>query len=215
MLTSVDEKTTYKSDGTTKQTPVAQIMLADCHAEYTGDWPKRFGSWPDDYAYMRMIDVSAIEDVHDAITGTRSWENDEEHTKRWNDVWEFLFPGFIATLDMDPNSYACFYTIEGDPGGHHQVFVDLRDKLDVVPSGDDDFFDYWPNTMDMLWTYACDLDAWEDRAEPSGRPHEGHQNMVRKLFTKVWDAVGPDNSLDAGDLREEWLGHDWAKWLVS
>lgn len=205
MLANSSKAIIYRSNGEQDEQPHAYVLLADCHAEYTSQWPKTYGRWPEGYAYVRDINVSQIEEAREVLTGNPSWQGGDED--EWNKVWEFLLPGFAATLEMTPlNNYSHIWMIEGDIRGHQAAFAELLGWLDVQPSGDDDFFDYWPNTMDMLWHYASDLDQWAN--EVSGTTEADlesrvYRDRVHALFRKVWEGAQQD-------IRDEWLGHPWA-----
>jgi hypothetical protein len=181
----------YRSDGTEGTQHRATVILGDMHSEYTGNWPKNYGGWPDDHAYVRGIDIFVLQETYETLSGHELEES----------LLRQLLPGFDP--DDELSQYSTIWVVDGSPGGHDKVFDDLLSWLDVQPSGDDDFFDYWPNTMDMAWVYAKDLDAWETKRMEFSDEVDivSRQLKVRKLSSKVWEG--------ASDNRVEWEGRDW------
>jgi hypothetical protein len=195
MLTKPENAIVHRSDGTEGKQHRATVLLGDWHTEYTGNWPKRYGGWPDDWAQVRGIDVFLLQEVYETLTSDELSET----------TLRLLMPGFE---DDEISQYSTVWVIDGTPDGHEAAFVELLGWLDCQPSGDDDFFDYWPNTMDMAWQYAADLDAWEtkrmDFSEDVGVVTR--RKKVRDLVSKVWKGA-------QADIRHEWLGRPWSEHL--
>jgi hypothetical protein len=196
MLADTKTSPVHRSDGTEGEVYHATIILGDWHSEYTGNWPKRYGGWPDDWAQVRGIDVFVLQEVHEVLSGEELPES----------TMKLLLPGFES--DGEISQYSTIWAIDGTPGGHEEAFCELLGWLDVQPSGDDDFFDYWPNTMEMLWEYAKDLDRWETKRRDLSKELKirTRRQRVQALVSKVWEGA-------QADIRHEWLGHAWSKHL--
>jgi hypothetical protein len=198
MLTKPDTTPVHRSDGTEGKQHRATVLLGDWHSEYTGEWPKRYGGWPNDWAQVRGIDVFLLQEVHELLSG----EELSESTLR------LLIPMEENEGYDEISQFSTLWVIEGTPDGHEMAFIQLLGWLDVQPSGDDDFFDYWPNTMDMVWQYASDLDEWETKRRDFDDDVKivTRRKRVRALVSKVWEGA-------QADIRHEWLGHAWSKHL--
>jgi hypothetical protein len=195
MLTEPKKTPVHRSDGTESEVHNATVILGDMHSEYTGNWPKRYGGWPDDWAQVRGVDVFVLQEAHETLSGEELPES----------TLKLLLPGFET--DDEISQYSTIWLVDGTPGGHDEVFAELLGWLDVQPSGDDDFFDYWPNTMDMAWQYASDLDAWETKVRDFDDVKiVTRRKKVRALTSRVWEGA-------QADIRHEWLGRAWSKHL--
>ena len=64
------------------------------------------------------------------------------------------------------------------------------------PSGDDTVYDYWPNTMDMLWDFAQNLDTIS--------ADDSHWKMVFEIMDEMRKLGHWDDLLPGGDQAFEW-----------
>jgi hypothetical protein len=165
------------------------LLLHDIHGEYTGclsDLPV-YGpkvherSWRDDYVRIQIIwdqyelesTVELLELVDpqpmtDADGNPRVTDSDARVTAAFKSLFG---DSLVGLLDGSETPYT-IWKLSGTIKGLDRAFTALLDALtprlndggDITtpfwqPSGDDDVFDYWPNTMDMLWDFACNLDT--------------------------------------------------------
>lgn len=93
---------------------------------------------------------------------------------------ERAFEALHADLMPTPSSY----TLEGKTHEYWQ------------PSGDDSVFDYWPNTVDMLWMFAQDLD--------DAMVIHTHKQRVWDLLDAMVEVGAWDDYLPGGESEFEW-----------
>jgi hypothetical protein len=208
MLTHTQETTTHRSDGTEVKDHTATLILPDYHMEYTSAaWtndPSRTHWKHDDWYRAEIVwDEMNVLDTLAACRDLRSdasiYDNAEvAEAKRL--IFNVLFSPVLDEHEVAENYV---WMLTGSRRGLARAWVHLYEALDAKPSGDDDFFDYWPNSMDVLWRFSEDLDGWK---------HAGnhHRTATQELARRVWDRVGPQQI--AGDrdgdydLRTEWGG---------
>lgn len=171
------------------------ILLIDHHGEYTGSlaavtgyeegkWVRCMIVW-DGFSLGSLRNALGLPDEDDAVTAA--------FRAIYADKLDPLLDDACATPDM-----ATIWEISGE--GKRRAFDHLLHALDTVPSGDDDVFDYWPNTMDMLWSFAHDLDTLQSTTE--------HRQLVTDLATKVHAA------LIADDPSDDWTEIDLTRWSM-
>jgi hypothetical protein len=172
------------------------MLLKDLHHEYTGSLPD---FWQDtaegdltrrgyvrcniiwnDYA---MIDT--LMDLHQM-----SYDDAEERMAE-SKALIFSRGATDRKEGRDWSDATYIWKIEGDLPGLLHAFNELANALDTIPSGDDDVFDYWPNTMTMLEDWAEDLDevfpySYRDRvAEKLGGGCYTFGRKVNQIYEKV------------------------------
>jgi len=104
-------------------------------------------------------------------------------------------------IDFATPADAVIWKLSGAIGGLTRAFDALFNALDSAPSGDDDFFDYWPNTMDMLYIFATDLDDL-NRNDADLISGFRYKVKVAQMAQKIYDEC----SADGRDHADEW-GH--------
>lgn len=199
------------------------LLLHDMHGEYTGDFDKRpegnFGYGETDLWWR----TAAMQDALHEIFGYSA--NDAERQAA------ALMPEFLprAFLEREGDYIEWVWRVTGCYEYLVAKFDQLCTALSVdYVSGDDDAFDYWPNTMDMLWDFACDLDAigpvigtWRARV----------WEVARKVFQgtinhKTWANEEHDSELHGRAVADrfamfvsEWgldrtdRDQDWRSWF--
>lgn len=135
---------------------VARIYLNDPHQEYTGNLTTKSQSQEVYLAAEVVWDGMNLAQAYCDARGTRQsddWYHAEAEVERARKV---LFPSWPENWDT-----GVIWQIEGNFNGLSECFDSLAKALDADISGDDDIFDYWPNTMTMLEEFAADLDTLE------------------------------------------------------
>ena len=137
----------------------SQILLPDVHGEYTGDFEK-------DYISKLVWNNFEIEELSQKLGGL----------KKGKSLMERTFPELPKNHPWDGSN---LWLLEGSQEDLMERFNNLAEGLEGVPSGDDDVFDYWPNTMDMLEIFAKDLKDldWD--------PEGAAQKRVIEVYEKV------------------------------
>lgn len=171
------------------------ILLHDHHREYTGDLDTLTGYTDGKWCRVEVIwDGFALES-HRAYLGLPA--DDAAIDQAFRQIFSDKLDQFLTDACAEP-SMATIWSIMGE--GKRRAFDHILAALDTVPTGDDDTFDYWPNTMDLLWEFACDLDELESSIE--------HRTLARDLATKVNTATFADQP----ELASEWDGNAWLTW---
>lgn len=171
------------------------ILLHDHHREYTGDLDTLTGYTDGKWCRVEVIwDGFALES-HRAYLGLPS--DDAAIDAAFRQIFGDKLDAFLVDACAEP-SMATIWSIMGE--GKRRAFDHILNALDTVPTGDDDTFDYWPNTFDMLWEFACDLDELESSTE--------HRTLAAALANKITDATFADQP----DLRYEWDGNPGLAW---
>jgi hypothetical protein len=188
---------------------VHTILLNDMHGEYTGDFETRVDGFP--YGVTELAWQTSK--IQDTLQELRGFSADLAESQALSLMREFLPLHFIR----DNDAYIEWvWRLTGSKEYLEIKFRELHDTLRVDSvSGDDDAFDYWPNTMDMLWDFACDLDditgstvhresvwevaQWVFVGTVGQDPYnKGHLDEYRRqLFVSEW-------GLDRSDQPEGW-----------
>jgi len=191
-----------------------EVLLHDMHGEYTGnfaDIPMFKNGQSDNVVRVQLVwDHYALEGVAanlgqlTNITAFPAAYGEQQAEKAYRAL-------FTDSLDEwlygeMPNA---LWLVSGTPKGLERAFDHLAAALDVEDgvSGDDDAFDYWPNTMDMLWDFALDLDAL--------KKNDLHTRYVRDIAQRVFNrTVSRSSHRDQQDQKElflgEWKNDRWA-----
>lgn len=167
---------------------VARIYLNDPHQEYTGNLTT---SLQGDQGYLNAQVVWDNMDIAQAVGD--AWEG-----KAWAD-WDYavtqtdkhrkeLFPSWPEEWDT-----GAIWAIEGDLKGLTACFDSLAEVLDADISGDDDVFDYWPNTMNMLREFALDLDTLFGGRVFSNRMFKVYDEVKTRFMAKELGEECPIN----------------------
>src|SRR5215471_9330521 len=171
---------------------VYTIILHDLHREYTGDFESRIDGQPYGECEIAWSSSGVID------TLTELWGYSHEHAER---VAERLIRDFIPGqfLEREGSYIECVWRLTGSKEYLEIKFRQLHDALRVdAVSGDDDAFDYWPNTMDMLWDFACDLDAIDP-----GPFVARHRQMVWEVAQWVFVGTVGQDPHHKGQLDED------------
>jgi hypothetical protein len=199
---------------------VYTLVLHDMHREYTGDFDSRIdGQW-----YGQTELAWSTSGVIDTLSELRGFNAEIAESQARKLARDFLPHEFIEREGGDDAYLEAVWRLTGSKEYLALKFDQLAKALDVDSvSGDDDAFDYWPNTMDMLWDFACDLDqispvvgTWRSRVwEVAKKVYEGTvesqvanarpefdkaeiRRDAEKLFVDEW-------GLDLeGRVREDW-----------
>ena len=191
------------------------LLLNDSHAEYTGDFDKR-PEGHDGYGECEIF--FRFSGMQDALQDIFGYDADTAERQTRSLMREFLPPAFIEREGGDDAYLEWVWRLTGSREFLEKKFLQLWNALKVDSvSGDDDAFDYWPNTMDMLWDFACDLDEITSS--------EQHRVAVWTLARKVFEGTvnrAPEH--DRPRQRElfigEWgLDHEdsqrgWNQWML-
>ena len=178
------------------------ILLGDYHREYTGELDKlemyddsgRFGDKGGTFVRCSVIwDTYELAQVFDDIHGV---ENGEAEIERMTNL---IFPPELHEIPH-------IWLITGHLRGLDRVFDTLANALTVeTVSGDDDAFDYWPNTMDMLFDLATDLDRLNDTLAYTDRVTEIAEGVFERT---VADAQG--SQYDTVEQRRDLFASEWS-----
>jgi hypothetical protein len=189
-----------------------RILLHDIHAEYTGD----FGNLPQlvDGAMDTHVRVSVIWDHYamenlasdlGELTGVTSFP-DAYGEQQAEKAFSLIDPtGDLATRLDIYDTPTHLWLIEGRPKGLERAFDHLASALDVEDGvhGDDDAFDYWPNTMDMLWVFAEDLDTI--------KKHDLHKQYVRSIAQRVLDRTAAQSWVTNEKDQRQLMIDEWGR----
>ena len=154
------------------------ILLHDIHGEYTASLNAQpvFAPIADDKADTKdSVRCEVIWDQYNleyTIQQMGLAKDDDEAETHVLAAFHTLFGDKLDDLIEHSNPYD-IWRISGSLPGLTRAFEALHADLMPTPSsyelegkvheywqpsGDDSVFDYWPNTMDMLWMFAQDLD---------------------------------------------------------
>lgn len=165
------------------------------------DWHRVYTIW----------DALQIEDVRQA-TGTDGDLDDDDRER----IFDALYPGVRGPLEAEGwDSYSDVIMVTGTYKGLRRCFRDavLAPLKDELPSGDDDFFDYWPNTMMLAWNMARNLDDAIPQIEEAHNWYPDCKSQVHELARWVWDQLGQTRGNPkfegSDDLRQDWVGYAW------
>jgi hypothetical protein len=161
------------------------LLLHDMHGEYTGEFDKK----PEgDNGYGETDLYWQTSKMQDALHEIFGYKADVAERQAAALMPEFLPKAFLERegdyIEWVWRVTGCYEYLVAK---FNQLYISLN--VDYV-SGDDDAFDYWPNTMDMLWDFACDLD---DINPFGGTIHRGQVwGLAKKVFQgtirhKTWD----------------------------
>lgn len=185
-------------------TPITQhggsILLQDHHGEYTGSLA---GVTYDDGKWCRALVIWDGFNLSSVRADLGLPSDDDAIDAAFRTMFDTRLDAFLTENGAEPYN-ATIWEISGE--GMHRAFDQLFNALDTIPSGDDDTFDYWPNTMDMLWEFACDLDTMHSTAD--------HRTRVRDMAIRVHDQLlTEDWTKDSGvDDPTEMQGSIWLDW---
>lgn len=175
------------------------ILLHDHHLEYTGTLD-HIPPYDGEGSWCR---VTMVWNGYE-LESTRSYlglpEGDDADAiidAAFRQIFGTTLDAFLEANSATPST-AHIWSIMGE--GKRRAFDWILNALDTVPSGDDDTFDYWPNTFDMLWEFACDLDELADSTE--------HRDLAAALARKITDLTFADQP----ELRYEWNGNPGLEW---
>jgi hypothetical protein len=233
MLINQSETTSWKSGiGKDHQEGVREgyfsLLLFDYHGEYTGTLGSIYAPEDNAHAEARIVfDPHRLEDLLEARLHLHGLSYD--HPAR-----EVLAPLMtqIAKLVFGERIYDAIVAENGEdaiPGGYHwliegnregliRIFEQLLKALSNLdparveygsygtPSGDDDTYDYWPNTMDMLWAFALDLVNITDSDEWTQKVQTLAITVARLKFS--------DDPSDC-EWGRTWLPENWAEGLAK
>jgi hypothetical protein len=216
----VKVKTQQMKDWDTQEPyPLHTIVLHDLHREYTGGWEGHEGYHS--RGRHRECEIAwSTSGVQDTLQDLRDYPADRVESETERLMHEFLPPEFI---EREGDMIEAVWKLNGPIEFLSFKFMQLVERLEVDSvSGDDDAFDYWPNTMDMLWDFASDLD--EIAPERDGFYRQRVWKVAKKVFEGTiaapWGPEGTNEELQAQrrDLfKSEWgldAGHvtDWRGW---
>jgi len=216
----------------TATTPHYSLMLFDYHGEYTGDLKGVYA--PADNAYSDaniVFDPRKIEDLLETRLGLSGLNYDNPARKEGETVVGALMTE-IARKVLGEDLYTALEAEHGEMGtvgGYHWLIAGTREGLIRVfdqlfaalankdesrkdwggygrPTGDDDVFDYWPNTMDMLWAFANDLDGI-DQVEGKGEV-QGWADKVQVMAAAVARLTFADDPSYC-EWGRDWLPAGW------
>lgn len=186
------------------------ILLNDPHGEYTGclkDLPNfdeaiGMASWVrcniiwDGYALQTECH-RARRKTEEGIGDMMAFYNETD--RRVNEAFRTMFADTLDDiLDFQTPDGATIWSISGRMGGLERAFRTLFDSLNRAPSGDDDFFDYWPNTMDMLYAFASDMDELDENG--------AYRAEVADMAQRIWLESTDGGAEGETDNANEW-GH--------
>jgi len=186
----VSEKEQRTEWGGGAEGKIHTIILHDMHREYTGDFDRRIPDLP--YGQTEIFWSSS--GVIDTLT--EIWGYNAEHAEQVAArlLKDFAPPEF---LEREGDYIEALWRITGSLEYLEIKFRELHDALRVDSvSGDDDAFDYWPNTMNMLWDFALDLDAISHSIAGT------HQHMVWEVAQWVFVGTVGQDANDKGQLDE-------------
>lgn len=178
------------------------VLLMDWHGEYTGGLDQVKGYEDGKYCRSHIVwDGYALGHVRTRL----GIEGDEDDAV--NAAFRSLFADKLdPVLDLASGDASSVYIWEIGGHGIERAFTHLLNALDTVPSGDDDTFDYWPNTMEMLWEFACDLDSIDSSTSHRDRVHTQGKRIRDELAGQEW-------AQDSGvDDPTEMQGSAWLEW---
>jgi hypothetical protein len=191
------------------------LLLHDMHGEYTGDFDKRLPDMP----YGECEVIWKTSGVIDTFQEVRGIDADQAERAAATMMRDYLPAPFVTAHGGDSAYIEWVWKLTGSKEYLDAKFQQLWDALNVeTVSGDDDAFDYWPNTMDMLWDFAKDLDDIFD--------NEDHKARVWDLAKRVFEGtVGPPNEKDYSNRKELFTGEwgldredrsrGWNYWMIA
>lgn len=189
-------------------TPITQhggsILLHDHHGEYTGELANlaRY----EDGKHLRCLVIWDGYNLSSVRTALGLSDDDSIIDAAFHTIYGDKLDAFLADNYSSPYQ-ATIWEISGE--GIRRAFDYLLNALDTVPSGDDDTFDYWPNTMDMLWEFARDLDAMHSTTEHRTLVHDMAKRIHQTLLDTDW---GRESIAQGIDDPVEMKGNDWLEW---
>lgn len=134
---------------------VYTLLLNDMHGEYTGEFDSRVSG----FSYGVTELAWQTSKIQDTLQELRGFSADLAETQALSLMKEFLPAKFIEG-EYGASYIEWVWRLTGSLEYLAVKFDQLCEALNVnAVSGDDDAFDYWPNTMDMLWEFATDLDS--------------------------------------------------------
>lgn len=189
------------------------LLLNDSHAEYTGEFDKRPEGFP---GYGECEIFFRFSGVQDALQDIFGYDADtaERQTRRM--MREMLPAEFIEREGGDDAYLEWVWRLTGSREYLETKFLELWNTLKVdYVSGDDDAFDYWPNTMDMLWDFAVDMDAITN----SEQHRVAVWTLARHVFEGTTRRDEPDRTHEQEQLFVGEWGLDrgdrgWNEWLL-
>lgn len=192
---------THTDDTNRKGVKSATILLHDTHLEYGSTLIGREGRWDDGSNYNGDL-IWDHYDLEEVAHGVITDDGQDPATLAFNLIFGRHREGLGLHGDDLPLHVL---KLEGTIQGLRGAFDRLADALDTVPTGDDDSFDYWPNTMETLARFANDLATLGDKA-PTERAL-----MIYTSTRKGWDAAQGDHLDFAADVLSPdtlntWLG---------
>ena len=182
------------------------LLLHDLHAEYTGTFgdnnsnfaetkPANSTIWGDCELYWSSYGVA------DALTEIFGYEGDTGHDQMLRVMREFFPPEFIER-EGGYEAINYVWRLTGNRDFLEMKFNQLAQALDVdYVSGDDDAFDYWPNTMDMLFDFALDLDAIDKT--------EAHRELATTIARRVLAGTVQRGTTEREVFISEWGSRGW------
>lgn len=131
---------------------VHTLLLHDMHGEYTGGFDERLKG----FGYGEVDLYWQTSKMQDALQEIFDYKADIAERQTTSLMREMLPAAF---LEREGDYIEWVWRVTGCKEYLVAKFDQLCKALTVDQvSGDDDAFDYWPNTMDMLWDFATDLD---------------------------------------------------------
>lgn len=201
-----------------------EILLFDPHGEYTGclamlpnyaeDYKERGVDFSETWVRCQVIwdGYQMTETIsHLRVMGVEGIQGDDEAERRVTDAFHLMFDDKLDKLiDFATPDSATIWKLSGGIEGLTRAFNALFTALNIQPSGDDDVFDYWPNTMDMLYAFATDLDELEDQlGRDSIGGLGGYRERVAEMASQTYHERYDQDPAEY-DYLDEW-GHE-ARW---
>jgi len=189
------------------------LLLHDMHQEYTGDFgnhnsnfestkPANSTIWGDCELFWDSYGVSHT------LAELRGVTEDQGNTLALS-VIRTMLPAEFIDREGGPDAVTGVWRLTGSIAFLEMKFLQLKEALDVdYVSGDDDAFDYWPNTMDMLWDFALDLDALTQTKLHTGQVHEVARKVFEGTINRRYYDDRPNTAEEIAEQRELFL-QEW------
>ena len=156
------------------------LLLHDVHREYTGDFGDN--NWIDSDLNGDCEFFWDTYGVSHTLAELRQVSEDDGEALAHKLMPEIIPPAFIER-EGGPEYVYGVWRLTGSRAFLEMKFEKLLQALKVDSTwGDDDSFDYWPNTMDMLWDFALDLDGLEGQ-------WGGHKAAVTEVARHVFEGT--------------------------
>jgi hypothetical protein len=207
-----DQHETY--DGETEVT----ILLNDVHQEYTACWDAPLNAAGQPFVTARVVfDASSLADIA-GQRGARTETTSFPDAYGEQQVWSAALAIFGDPLDDFRDDWGeppqwTIWMLRGSIAGVGRAWSILGDALTTTVSGDDDAFDYWPNTMDMLWELAVDLDALGQASYRKATKQIAHATLTNSSGATMPYTDRLRNEDEQREQRElllgEWAGRAW------